>query len=135
LYVLPAGLAGIPSKNEVGVANTLSDTAPLAGEIGFFGVLHSWNQKLDHYPHLHCVIPAGGLSPDHQRWIPSRYRFFLPVKVRRRTPPAFVPLPREPRLAPHSDFNQIVCPGIPENIRYTAAVRIFNAHKVEMGRF
>jgi len=50
-------------------------------EIGFFSVLHTWNQKLEHHPHLHCVVPAGGLSPDHRHWIPSRYRFFLPVKV------------------------------------------------------
>jgi len=60
------------------------DPRHLGAEIGFFGVLHSWNQKLEHHPHLHCVVPAGGLSPDHQRWIPSRYRFFLPVKVLRR---------------------------------------------------
>jgi len=38
-------------------------------------------QKLEHHPHVHCVVPAGGLSPDHQRWIHSRYRFFLPRKV------------------------------------------------------
>src|SRR5215471_1231956 len=43
--------------------------------------LHTWNQKLEHHPHLHCVVPAGGLSPDHRRWIHPRYRFFLPRKV------------------------------------------------------
>jgi hypothetical protein len=43
--------------------------------------LHSWNQKLLHHPHVHCVVPAGGLSPDHTRWIATRPGFFLPVRV------------------------------------------------------
>jgi predicted Zn-ribbon and HTH transcriptional regulator len=52
----------------------------LGAEIGFFSVLHSWTQQLKHHPHVHCVVPAGGLSFDHQRWVPAdpRYRFFLP---------------------------------------------------------
>jgi predicted Zn-ribbon and HTH transcriptional regulator len=52
----------------------------LGAEIGFFSVLHTWTQKLEHHPHVHCVVPAGGLSFDHQRWVPAdpRYRFFLP---------------------------------------------------------
>src|SRR6202158_1083890 len=53
----------------------------LGAEIGFFSVLHTWNQKLEHHPHVHCVVPAGGLSLDRTHWIPSRSRFFLPVKV------------------------------------------------------
>ena len=53
----------------------------LGAEIGFFSVLHTWNQKLEHHPHVHCVVPAGGLSPDHQRWLNSRRRFFLPIPV------------------------------------------------------
>ena len=44
-------------------------------------MLHTWGQNLQHHPHVHCVIPSGGLSPDHQRWIHPRYPFFLPVKV------------------------------------------------------
>ena len=56
----------------------------LGAEIGFFSVLHTWNQKLQLHPHVHCVIPAGGLSPDHLRWIRSRPRFFLPIQVLRR---------------------------------------------------
>jgi hypothetical protein len=47
-------------------------------------VLHTWNQKLQLHPHVHCVVPAGGLSLDHTRWIPSRPRFFLPLPVLRR---------------------------------------------------
>jgi len=53
----------------------------LGAEIGFFSVLHSWNQRLEHHPHVHCVVPAGGLSPDHTRWIASHPRFFLPRHV------------------------------------------------------
>jgi Putative transposase/Transposase zinc-binding domain len=57
------------------------DPRHLGAEIGFFSVLHTWNQRLQHHPHVHCVIAAGGLAPDHSRWIPSRRSFFLPVKV------------------------------------------------------
>jgi len=53
----------------------------LSAEIGFLSVLHTWGQNLQHHPHVHCVIPAGGLSTDHTRWIQPRYPFFLPVKV------------------------------------------------------
>jgi hypothetical protein len=47
-------------------------------------VLHTWNQKLGLHPHVHCVIPAGGLSLDHTHWVKSRDRFFLPIHVLRR---------------------------------------------------
>ncbi len=57
------------------------DPKHLGAEIGFFSVLHTWNQKLEHHPHVHCVVPAGGLSLDRTRWIQPRYPFFLPVKV------------------------------------------------------
>ncbi|MFN7999080.1 MAG: IS91 family transposase [Bryobacteraceae bacterium] len=57
------------------------DPKHLGAEIGFFSVLHTWNQKLEHHPHVHCVVPVGGLSPDHTCWIKPRYSFFLPVKV------------------------------------------------------
>jgi hypothetical protein len=57
------------------------DPKHLGAQIGFFSVLHTWNQKLQLHPHVHCVIPAGGLSPDHTRWIKPRYAFFLPVQV------------------------------------------------------
>ena len=57
------------------------DPRHLGAEIGFFSVLHTWDQRLQHHPHVHCVIAAGGLAPDHSRWISSRRTFFLPVKV------------------------------------------------------
>ena len=58
-----------------------ADPKHLGAEIGFLSVLHTWGQNLQAHPHIHCVIPAGGLSPDHQRWVHPRYAFFLPVKV------------------------------------------------------
>jgi len=53
----------------------------LGAKIGFLAVLHTWGQNLMHHPHLHCVVPAGGLSPDGKCWIASSDRFFLPVHV------------------------------------------------------
>lgn len=57
------------------------DPQRLGVEIGFFAVLHSWGQNLHFHPHLHCVVPGGGLSPDGKRWISARRKFLLPVKV------------------------------------------------------
>jgi Putative transposase/Transposase zinc-binding domain len=56
----------------------------LGAEIGLIAILHTWGQNLLLHPHIHCVVPAGGLSPDHQHWVSSRHRFFLPVKALRR---------------------------------------------------
>jgi len=53
----------------------------LGAEIGFLSVLHTWGQTLQPHPHIHCVVPGGGLSPDHAKWIRAPNRFFLPVKV------------------------------------------------------
>src|SRR5690348_15199231 len=58
-----------------------ADPKHLGAEIGFFAVLHSWGSNLLHHPHLHCVVPGGGLSPDETRWISCRPGFFLPVRV------------------------------------------------------
>jgi len=58
-----------------------ADPKHLGAEIGFLRVLHTWGQNLQIHPHVHCVIPSGGLSPDHQRWVHPRYPFFLPVGV------------------------------------------------------
>ena len=96
IFTIPRRLAPLALQNKKVIydllfrtcAETLLEVARdprhLGGEIGFFAVLHSWNQKLEHHPHVHFVVPAGGLSPDHQHWIPSRDRFFLPVQVLRR---------------------------------------------------
>jgi len=57
------------------------DPKHLGAGIGFFAVLHTWGQNLLHHPHLHCIVPGGGLSPDHQRFIACRPGFFLSVRV------------------------------------------------------
>jgi hypothetical protein len=59
-----------------------ADPRHLGAEIGLLSILHTWGQTLVRHPHVHCVVPAGGFSPDHQRWIQPKYAgFFLPVKV------------------------------------------------------
>ena len=67
------------------VSQTLLEVAAnpkhLSARIGFLAILHTWGQNLSLHPHLHCVIPGGGLSPDGSRWISCRPGFFLPVRV------------------------------------------------------
>lgn len=58
-----------------------ADKKYLGADIGFLSVLHTWGQNVLHHPHAHCLIPAGGLSLDHDNWVRPRYAFFLPVKV------------------------------------------------------
>jgi hypothetical protein len=58
-----------------------ADAKHLGAAIGFLSVLHTWGQNLLHHPHVHCVIPVGGLSRDGASWVHPRYAFFLPVKV------------------------------------------------------
>jgi hypothetical protein len=93
VFTLPHQLAPLAYQNKRLVyhlllrasAETLLEVAAdprhLGAEIGFLSVLHTWGQNLQHHPHIHCVIPAGGLSADHTRWIQPRYPFFLPIKV------------------------------------------------------
>src|SRR6059036_712390 len=96
VFTLPRRLAPLVLQNKKVLydllfrtgAETLLEVARnalrLGAEIGFFSVLHTWNQKLELHPHLHCVVPAGGLSLDHTHWVRSHPRFFLPVAVLRR---------------------------------------------------
>jgi hypothetical protein len=58
-----------------------ADPRHLGAAIGFLAVLHTWGQNLHLHPHLHCVVPGGGISPDGSRWIACRKSFFLPVRV------------------------------------------------------
>ena len=93
VFTLPGELAPLALQNKKTVydllfrasAETLlaiaRDPRHLGAEIGFFSILHTWNQKLGFHPHVHCVVPAGGLSFDHTRWVQSHNAFFLPVKV------------------------------------------------------
>lgn len=96
VFTLPSQLASLALQNKKVIydlllrasAETLLEVARdprhLGAEIGFFSVLHTWNQKLQIHPHVHCVIPAGGLSLDRTHWIRSHPRFFLPIYVLRR---------------------------------------------------
>jgi hypothetical protein len=93
VFTLPQQLAPLALQNKrilygllfQAVSETLLEVAAdpkhLGAEVGFLAVLHTWGQSLQHHPHLHCVVPGGGLSPDHDRWVSSRDQFFLPVKV------------------------------------------------------
>jgi hypothetical protein len=67
------------------VAETLrklaADPRHLGAEIGFIALLHSWGQNLHYHPHIHCIVPGGGLSVDQSRWVAFRPNFFLPVRV------------------------------------------------------
>jgi len=57
------------------------DPTHLGADIGLLSVLHTWGQNLQHHPHVHCVVPGGGLALDGSRWIAASERFFLPVRV------------------------------------------------------
>jgi hypothetical protein len=93
VFTVPEAIAAIAFYNKAVVydllfratAQTLleiaADPQRLGVEIGFFAVLHSWGQNLHFHPHLHCVVPGGGLSPGADRWIHARPRFLLPVRV------------------------------------------------------
>jgi Putative transposase/Transposase zinc-binding domain len=93
VFTLPRELAPLTLQNKRLIYNLLfhasaetlleiaRDPRHLGAEIGFFSVLHSWDQRLQFHPHVHCVLAAGGLAPDHSSWISSRRSFFLPVKV------------------------------------------------------
>jgi hypothetical protein len=67
------------------VSQTISEVAAnprhLGAKIGFIGILHTWGQNLSLHPHIHCVVPGGGVSPDGSRWIACKPGFFLPVRV------------------------------------------------------
>jgi hypothetical protein len=58
-----------------------ADPKHLGAEIGFLAILHTWGQNLEHHPHVHCVVPGGGLSPDGSHWVACQPRFLLPVRV------------------------------------------------------
>jgi len=93
VFTLPHELSWLALQNKAVVYDLLFRTSTatllevardpkhLGAEIGFLSVLHTWGQNLLHHPHIHCVIPSGGLSLDQQHWVHSRYPFFLPVKV------------------------------------------------------
>lgn len=93
VFTVPEEIAAIAYQNKAVVydilfqatAETLqtiaADPKHLGADIGFIAILHTWGQNLLHHPHLHCVVPGGGLALDHSRWIACRPGFFLPVRV------------------------------------------------------
>ena len=96
VFTLPRHLAPVVLQNKKVIydllfrasAETLLEVARdprhLGAEIGFFSVLHTWSQQLKIHPHVHCVVPAGGLSLDHTRWVRSPENYFLPKAVLRK---------------------------------------------------
>jgi hypothetical protein len=93
VFTLPAPIADIAYQNKAAIyailfkatAETLltiaADPKHLGARIGFTAVLHTWGSAMTHHPHLHCIVPGGGLSPDGTRWVACRPGFFLPVRV------------------------------------------------------
>ena len=93
VFTLPATLGAIAYQNKARVYGLLlkaaaealttiaADPKHLGARIGTIAVLHTWGQTLDHHPHVHCIVPAGGISLDGSRWVACRPGFFLPVRV------------------------------------------------------
>ena len=93
VFTLPAPIADIAYQNKAAIyaiffkaaAETLitiaADPKHLGARIGLTAVLHTWGSALTHHPHVHCIVPGGGLSPGGERWISCRPGFFLPVRV------------------------------------------------------
>jgi hypothetical protein len=93
VFTLPAPIADIAYQNKAEIyailfkaaAETLitiaADPRHLGARIGLTAVLHTWGSALAHHPHVHCIVPGGGLSSDGERWISCRPGFFLPVRV------------------------------------------------------
>ena len=93
VFTLPAPIADIAYQNKVVVYDLLfrvsaetvttiaADPRHLGGRVGFTSVLHTWGSAMTHHPHVHMIVPGGGLSPNGERWVSCRPDFFLPVRV------------------------------------------------------
>ena len=93
VFTLPEPLAALALQNKrllygvlfraaaESLQSIAADPKRLGARIGFFAILHTWGQTLTHHPHVHCVVPGGGLAPDGLTWVRCRPRFFLPVRV------------------------------------------------------
>ncbi|MFC1777679.1 transposase zinc-binding domain-containing protein, partial [Pseudomonadota bacterium] len=93
VFTLPATISDIAYQNKAVIYKLLFKTAAetlltiaadpkhLGAHIGVTAVLHTWGSALTHHPHLHCIIPGGGLSLDGQRWVACKSGFFLSVRV------------------------------------------------------
>ena len=93
VFTLPAAIGNIAYQNKAAIydllfkasAETLltiaADPKHLGARIAITSVLHTWGSAMTHHPHVHMIVPGGGLSPDGQRWIATKPSFFLPVLV------------------------------------------------------
>jgi hypothetical protein len=93
VFTVPAQIEVIAFQNQTVVYDILfraasetlrtiaADPEHMGAEVGFLAVLHTWGQSLTHHPHLHFLVPGGGIAPDGKSWIPCRPGFFLPVQV------------------------------------------------------
>jgi hypothetical protein len=93
VFTVPAEIEVIAFQNQTVVYDILfraasetlrtiaADPKHLGAEIGFLALLHTWGQNLMHHPHVHCLVPGGGIAPDGKSWIACRPGFFLPVRV------------------------------------------------------
>jgi putative transposase/transposase-like zinc-binding protein len=93
VFTLPAAVGAIAYQNKAKVYGLLftaaaealttiaADPKHLGAHIGVTAVLHTWGQNLDHHPHVHCIVPGGGISPDGAHWLSCKPGFFLPVRV------------------------------------------------------
>jgi hypothetical protein len=99
------------------------DPKHLGADIGFLGVLHTWGQNLEHHPHVHYIVPAGGLALDGSRWIDSSRRFFLPVHAlsrvfRGKFVAGLKQLVAEDKLQFHGSQQHLAAPGcVPSFLR------------------
>src|SRR5664279_5342615 len=93
VFTVPAAIGAIAYQNKAKVYGLLftaasealgtiaADPKHLGAQIGVTAVLHTWGQNLDHHPHVHCIVPGGGVSMDGERWVACRPNFFLSVRV------------------------------------------------------
>jgi len=93
VFTVPAAVAEIAFDNKAAVSDLLfraasetmltiaADPKHLGARIGITAVLHTWGSALTHHPHVHMIVPGGGISPDGERWVPARPAFLLPVRV------------------------------------------------------
>jgi transposase-like zinc-binding protein/putative transposase len=93
VFTVPAAIADIALQNKAVVYDILfraagetvltiaADPEHLSAAIGMTAVLHTWGSAMTHHPHVHCLVPGGGVSPDGGRWVACRPGFFLPVRV------------------------------------------------------
>ena len=116
VFTLPAAIADIAYHNKQAVYDLLmrvsaettltiaADPKHLGARIGITSVLHTWGSAMTHHPHVHMIVPGGGLSADGSRWLPCRKTFFVPVRVlsrlfRRRFLDGLIRLHRDDQLA------------------------------------